>query len=84
MRFTLRDRPAITFVILAIILLARRARWREWRWLVLGNAIVAVTVAPWFGPLRRVMAMDDYWPASPKPWFIAEYFGRRLCGCCWW
>ena len=63
----------------AAALALRRDRWRDWRWSLLGTAIVALSVLPWIGPLRRVAAMDEYWPEPPDAWFLIDdfqaYFG---------
>ncbi len=66
----------------AIVLMARRERWRHSLPLLLGTAIVALAMLAWVGPLRKVVAMDEYWPAPPEPWFFIDYFhtyfGRDL------
>ena len=66
----------------ATVLIARRARWRDWLPLLAGSAIVGLAVLPWLGAVRRVLAMDEYWPTPPKPWFFIDYFhayfGRSL------
>ncbi len=58
----------------AAVLIVRRAGWREWRAAVLGASLVGVAVLPWLGPLRRVAAMDEYWPPPPQAWFFIDYF----------
>jgi hypothetical protein len=64
----------------AAALAIRRDRWRDWQWSLLGTAIVALSILPWIGPLRRVAAMDEYWPEPPDAWFLIDYFQAYFGG----